>query len=154
MRKIQPGDIFQVNLSNEEISYIQYIKQDIYYLDSDLIRIYNYRNIKKLSLDELINIDFIQYYRTWIKHGIKNKILQKMGNIKLESNIKIPLFKQENSDLLSENKWIVWDNDGNKKFFKELPVQYENLPLASIVEPSFLVKIIELGHHPWDPHKK
>jgi hypothetical protein len=150
MTKLKQGDIFEIS-SNGKKYYFQYIVNDKNCLSGNVIRCFNYSSDEKIPTDINIlkDLQTFFYIQTLISWGIKLKLWKKIGNIPLPSDFKIPFFRGTDDvyiEVKKSYKWYIWQPNGAKQFIGELKNEYKSFPIAGVMGPLVLVKMIEAGH--------
>ena len=93
--RIRQGDLFQVKLKSGVVAYFQYLLLDPCQLNSQVIRVFNYRGEAEENFDsnEVFSSGVDFYAHVIILFGIKMSLWWRIGNYQLESNFKPPLFR-------------------------------------------------------------
>lgn len=151
IKRIKPGDIFEVKLENNEKRFVQFIYRDNYNLGSDLIRCLNHFDYKNIppekSINQLISENFLFYAYTVIKVGIIRKVYNYVTNFQIEDRFENPTFRScgdVGPNVGKSYNWYIIKNSTTKKI-GELTDEYKNLPTTHIWSPENLVKILENG---------
>lgn len=110
------GDIFCVELDTSEKAYFQYIANDLYMLNSSVIRVFqkHYPADYTPTMEEIVS-DEVQFYaHTTINPGQKTGAWIKVGKSKNVGNANDAFFRVSDSGNINNKKvydWIIWHLD-------------------------------------------
>jgi hypothetical protein len=149
-RKLKIGDIFIVDLGNNQIRYFQYISNDETQLNSNVIRVFkeNYNNCIPHILKEVTNgkVDF--YAHCVIDWGIKLGYWMWVENLKYEGDDSGIYFKSCSNDLKSNKSfnWWIWKINEPQIFVGDLIKDFKEYEIGSIIPPDSIVHKIKKGN--------
>ncbi len=160
-KSIKIGDIFSVDLNNNDRKYFQFIVKDSTQLNSDVIRVFKNIHTTKTNHDLLKvvegKVDFYAHCIT--KFGVKMKYWKKVGNVKNIGDIENILFRSSSDDgnpeiNISEN-WWVWEVNKEQKRVGNLIGKNRVAEIGSIIPADSLVYRIRKGVYDFKyPHHK
>jgi hypothetical protein len=152
--KAKEGDLYKIDLDSEECGYFQYLLLDPCQLNSEVIRVFNFRGKKEEIVDfSLIFSSGISFYtHVVIKFGLKLEFWNRLGNYPLEKNFKAPLFRDTSGHrdeydgnriiYNKSNSWNVWragDPFQKRKKIGLLTKEYENIDLGLVNPPNEVI---------------
>lgn len=151
MKRIKPGDIFEVILENGEKRFIQFIYRDLNNLGADLVRCLYHFDIHAVKskdiLDKMISQNFLYYYYTSARAGIKLNIFKLILNHRIETNFETPTFRlcgDVGPNVKKSYNWYIKKGSSTKKI-GELTGEYKNLLICEIISPQSLLDLLENG---------
>ncbi len=106
-KKIQPGDIFELKVSDSKFVCLQFISDDPEMLGGDLVRFFKKTSSSPLSedtIEEIINSGVHLYGFTYLGTGIKHKLyryIANRNNISLAEVDKLTFHSFTDSDLVN-----------------------------------------------------
>jgi len=145
------GDVFEVNLEDDNKVYFQFISLDITQLNSEVIRVFKekYCQDEEPNLNEIVlgEIDF--YVHVVIKAGILRNIWDKVGNVELEDGIDLPYFRScrdygnKEYHRKKSSNWMVWKTGEPFHFIGELSEKYKTFDIGMVFPPPSIHKLIK-----------
>ncbi len=156
------GDVFCVELANQTKSYFQYIANDLFNLNSSVIRVFDCPYFAELnpSIDEIMNNPIAFYAHTVLKFGIQNRTWYRIGN---SNNLGIDDLRNITFGLASDTKihndtkiefvnplenWSIWHIGEELKNVGILSEELKNkIEIGSVISSSQIVDRIMYGFY-------
>lgn len=118
-KRLEVGDVFEIDLGNNSKGYLQYIADDMTQLNSTVIRVFKKRYPTKIVplIGEIVSDD-VEFYAhiTDIKWGEKKGVWKKIGKSQDVGDVKKVFFRLSHDDFIittyspnpvSKN-WYIW----------------------------------------------
>lgn len=149
------GDIFEVNLRNDQKGYVQYIANDLTQLNSDVIRVFktHYPISQEINIEDIIN-DEVEFYShvTGVEFGEKDGIWIKKGNSQNLGDLRAPFFRQSrdsgNPKIKVSKNWSVWHVNEPMVDVGELKDNNTKADIGSVTWPERVVERMRTGEYP------
>lgn len=161
MKKPIVGDIFEVQLSNDEKGYVQYIGNDLEELNSDVIRVFKrrYSSDKQPAIEEIISdeIDFYSHV-TGVNLGEKYKVWLRYGNSSDVGNQEYAFFRSH-ADPEEQRPdgtwgwpkvsktWYIWHLGESKCLVHRLKGKDTQANPGIVFQPEHIVEKMKLGEY-------
>jgi len=152
------GDVFSVEISENEKKYFQLIAFDLTQLNSDVIRAFKkaYGINEQPSLSEIVNGEVEFYAHCVTKFGVKLELWDKVGTISDVGDIKHIIFRGTNEATRMEgdpfleiaHNWYVWHiGDDDFKRVGELRGKNREAEIGRVINPYSIVHRIKTGKY-------
>lgn len=153
---IRIGDVFQVNISDENKKFIQYIADDFSYMNSIVIRVFkkSFEISQAISIERIINLPIDFYAHTSLKNEIKNGKLIKTGNIKEIGSLDVWFRDYLNpievisDELRIAKNWRIWKVNHPFMNVVDEDGRYEEYDRGGIIPFAWIIKkMIDGNYH-------
>ena len=164
--RIRKGDLFEVKLESDAVVYFQYLLLDPCQLNSEVIRVFNYRGLTDESFDyNMVFSSGVNFYaHVIIQFGLKMDLWRRIGNYQLEYNFKPPLFRDtfgqdEEYDgnrimYKKSNSWNIWqagDDFESRRVIGYINNEFRTVDIGLVYPPREIIHRIETGEYS-DPY--
>lgn len=147
------GDIFCVELDTDEKVFFQYIANDLFMLNSSVIRVFrrHYPLDYTPSVDEIVS-DEVQFYaHTMINIGQKSGVWNKIGKSKDVGDVNDALFRNTGSGNINNLKvsdWILWHLNSEIQKLGKLPDEIRvKSHIGKVLPIDMIVHKIKFGEY-------
>ena len=138
------GDIFQVEINDNQVKYFQYVARDLLLLNSDVIRVFRKVFLKSdlIDFDNLVKDKDCYIAHTTVSTGVKMGCWSKVDKSKivLEVNNLFRVSIGHGED--SIENWYIWRiGDYDMKYIDKLDYESKQATIA-VVSPPIVMKFI------------
>ncbi|TAL67809.1 MAG: hypothetical protein EPN82_13295 [Bacteroidetes bacterium] len=147
------GDIFSVQIDDNNKKYMQYIINDMTQLNSDVIRAFKtvYQIDDNFDLADILKGEVEFYSHCVLDIGIKYGYWKKVGNIVDVGKINHILFRDSsdygNPAIKVSNNWWVWKINDDQKYIGKLRGKYLSAEIGIVVTPEDIVTRLRTGKY-------
>ncbi len=160
--KAKKGDIFKIQLGDQEVGFFQYLLLDPADLNSEVIRVFTHR-VKEgdnYDLEEIVKSKVDFFAHVIIPFGYTTKLWEKIGNVAVEKDLDRPLFRAvfgekdefEGTRILYKktNKWQVWragDPFESRRSLGWITEENRNIDIGNVHPPNEIVHKMKTGEY-------
>ncbi|MCF8448640.1 MAG: immunity 26/phosphotriesterase HocA family protein [Taibaiella sp.] len=152
------GDVFAVNINDQQKKFMQYITSDLTQLNSDVIRAFKtiYPIYTNPSLQEIVSAEVEFYAHCITKLGIKMGYWDKIGNTSELGGTAHVLFRDTNDygrklgeeSIKVSEKWHIWHiNDYDFTKVGKLVGDQKKAEIGVVVTPDDIVTRMKTGKY-------
>lgn len=160
--KVKEGDVFKIRVSEKEVGFFQYLLLDPCQLNSEVIRVFNFRGNEKDKINlELIFSSGIDFYsHVIIKSGIRLGLWNKVENYPIEKDFDAPYFRDtfghddeyEGNKIIykKSNSWNIWQagySFDSRKNIGFLSKEYELIDIGIVYSPNEVIHRMLTGKY-------
>ncbi len=161
---LKKGNIYCAELKSGTTRYFQYLIDDPCQLNSETIRVFNFKGKKNIpdDLDKVIQSGVEFYAHVVIKWGIQRNFWYKVGYSTIDDNYKYPMFRDvfnlgEDEIIIDRkiqfkktNKWQIWQAGqpfSSRRNIGWLTEKYKKIDLGIVFSPENIIKKMETGSY-------
>jgi hypothetical protein len=145
------GDVFSVEIDDNNKKYFQYIISDITQLNSDVIRAFRrvYPIHANPDLIEVVNGEVEFYAHCVTKLGLKMNCWKSVKNIKEVGEFDEVIFRSSSDNPKTEvsQNWWVWKINEAQKFVGKLEGENRKAEIGSVIPPHSIVHRMKTGKY-------
>ena len=138
MKRLLPGNIFEVMVPNDQKRYFQYVCKDLSQLNGDVIRVFSRSYAMNFSpmAEEIICDEVDCYMHTAVKFGLWSHY----GRSK-DMSSKDVYFRDSNDyghypgERIVSHNWTVWKINGEREYVGTLPEEYYSAYIGLLFSP-------------------
>lgn len=141
------GDIFQVEIGDNQVKYFQYVARDLLLLNSDVIRVFRKIFVKDnlIDFDDLVKDEDCYIAHTSVSTGVKMGCWEKVGSSKIVLDVNNLFRVSRNHGDTSVENWYVWRlGDDDMRYVGNLEYESKDATIGVVSAPIVMkFKIIE-----------
>ena len=150
---IKKGDIFSVQLGENQKKYFQFVTRDLSQLSSDVIRAFreSYQVDECPSVDKVITGDTDFYAHCLINVGVKMNLWEKFGNSPDDGLMDDVIFRSSTDygrhQIAVSKNWWVWKPNEERRFIGAMQDEFRHACLGLVVTPDDIVYRMRNGDY-------
>ena len=150
--QVRLGDVFEVSIDMANNMYFQYIGDDPTALDSQVIRVFKTKRMKRASpaLAKVVNDDVYFYAHVFIRLGLETGLWAKVGNVKQVGSTDI-MFRDSidagDPNIKISHDWRVWRMGEQMREVGALNNRTKKYDIGDVVRPQDIIDRMKTGEY-------